>query len=72
MFIDFLSAQVKTDYLCTLGHFADGLTNGQVLMLPLAIAVDPERLEKEKEEYVVKAILHLLHFQTPDDVKELL
>ncbi len=36
-------------------------------MLPLAIAVDPKRLEREKEKYVAKAVVHLLYAEFSED-----
>jgi len=61
MFLGFLAPQLGPQYLPTFGHFTDDLPTGTSTKLtPLAIAVDPERLESEKGKYVAEAVLALM------------
>ncbi len=70
--LEHIRFQIRSSSCPSLGHFADVLPPNSTLMLPLAIAVDPERLQKERESYVAKATVHLMHSEfSADDVRKL-
>jgi hypothetical protein len=58
---------IPSDHIPSLGHFADCLRPNSTLMLPLAIAVDPKRLVREKGQYVAKAVAQLLYSDFTED-----
>jgi len=67
-----IGLQMRSDHVPRLAEFVDCFRPKKTVLLPLAIAVDPKRLDKEKEHYVAEAIRHLLWAEfTEDNIRKL-